>query len=199
MWQQIWAGVTWQPGIGDPSFMGWLTVGAYALAAIMAAIVWWRQQTSFWAVMALILAFLCLNKQLDLQSLMTDIGRQMAKVQGWQSKARVVQAFFVGFLGTFALISTVIFWRWSRGVSLDKRIAAVGMLLLGAFIVIRASSFHHMDSFIGWTLLGAKMNWLLELGGIAIITLGAIIALVPRPGSSAADPDTLGDMDLAGK
>ena len=35
------------------------------------------------------LAFLCINKQLDLQTLFTDIARALAKVQGWYADAKL--------------------------------------------------------------------------------------------------------------
>ena len=34
----------WKPEIGDPTFMGWFTVVAYAVAALLAVRVWYRQR-----------------------------------------------------------------------------------------------------------------------------------------------------------
>jgi hypothetical protein len=41
------------------------------------------------------------------------------------------------------------------------------------FVLVRASSFHRMDELISWRILGLRMNWLLELGGIALIAANA--------------------------
>ena len=40
--------------------------------------------------------------------------------------------------------------------------------------MIRATSFHHVDQLLHVNLLGFKMNWILELGGIFSIAFGAI-------------------------
>ena len=36
--------IRWEPTIGDPTFMGWFTVAAYAVAALLAARVWLRKR-----------------------------------------------------------------------------------------------------------------------------------------------------------
>ena len=46
------------------------------------------------------------------------------------------------------------------------------------FVVIRAASFHHVDALLASRLGGLKWNWILELGGILIVAVGA---LPPRP------------------
>ena len=81
--------IRWRPGIGDPTFMGWLTVAAYAIAAFTALLAarragrapgTTRGSRGMWLLVAAFMALLCLNKQLDLQSLLTDIGRQLSKL-----------------------------------------------------------------------------------------------------------------------
>ena len=42
------------------------------------------------------------------------------------------------------------------------------------FIIIRAASFHQIDHLLGLSIVGFKVNWLLELGGIACIAIAAI-------------------------
>ena len=49
-----------------------------------------------------------------------------------------------------------------------------GLAFLSAFIVIRATPFHQVDQLLHVHLLGFKMNWILELGGISFIAFGAI-------------------------
>ena len=54
-----------------------------------------------------------------------------------------------------------------------ERFLRSGVLFLVTFLVIRAVSFHHFDSFLKVKLAGVKMNWALELGGIFLIGLAA--------------------------
>ena len=46
--------------------------------------------------------------------------------------------------------------------------------MIGIFILIRAASFHHVDRMLGEQVMCLKMNWILELGGISLILLGAV-------------------------
>jgi hypothetical protein len=82
----------WRPQIGDPSLMGWLTVAAYGLVAVTAYLAARRARQApglaagsraCWLLVAALMTLLCLNKQLDLQSLFTDIGRVIAWKFGW--------------------------------------------------------------------------------------------------------------------
>lgn len=197
----------WSPRIGDPSFMGWLTVAAYFAAAIacgFAARAEWRldaggrtvhpifwkiddiriapktgarspgRRAGFWWLLLLAMLVLGINKQLDLQSLLTAIGRRLAHEQGWYQDRQVVQrAFIVGVAimgaGGIALLAVLF-----RSVLLRRPLAAIGLVFLYVFVLIRAASFHHVDAFLKDEFLGIRMNWLLELGGITCVLASAL-------------------------
>src|SRR5512145_1767020 len=84
----------WHPTIGDPTFMGWFTVAAYFAGAFCAYFTAYkirtpdRQAFLFWCACGVFLTALGINKQLDLQSLFTEMGRQVAKAQGWIEQRR---------------------------------------------------------------------------------------------------------------
>jgi hypothetical protein len=169
----------WRPQIGDPGFLGWFTVAAYGLTALLA----WRAGRNgaeqdrhdrlLWFWVAGLMGFLCLNKQLDLQSLFTDIGRVVAREQGWYAKRRGVQEAFVLvlllgtgwllFLGAWQFRS---FWR-------RRALLLTGLFFTLTFIVVRATSFHHIDRFLGTPLIGMRINVILELTGIAMVAAAA--------------------------
>lgn len=166
--------IHWRPGIGDPTFMGWFTVFAYLAVAILAARVWHLKKERIWLFVALGMLALCVNKQFDLQSLFTDIGRAIAWHQGWIEKRRAVQKWFVlGVVAGGGLFGCWFVWRfygfWKRHLLL-----AGGLVFLGTFIVVRAISFHHFDSILKLSVGGMKVNWILELGGIALIGAAAV-------------------------
>ena len=105
----------WTPGIGDPSWAGWLTSAAYAVAACLAVLAYRScrseairlERTSprdarnerllaasgCWPCMTL--TALGINKQLDLQSLFTQVLRDAAHLQGWYDDRRRYQFAFV--------------------------------------------------------------------------------------------------------
>lgn len=173
----------WQFGIGDPTVMGWLTVAAYWVAAMLC----WRlalrprgasQRSTgavwFWLISGLILVALGVNKQLDFQTWLTLQAKQIAIHQGWYEQRRLVQA---GFIGVVAIAgAAVLVWMlWlGRRSGRSAKMALAGLVFLGCFVLIRASSFHRMDELIGLRVAGLKMNWLLELGGIACVAIAAV-------------------------
>ncbi len=166
--------IRWRPALGDPSFMGLFTVLAYGIGTILAARVWWLKKDHIWLAVALGMAALCLNKQLDLQSLFTDIGRVAASHEGWYEQRREYQKWFVlGMIGGTGLFSTWFIWRFNA-FWLRHKLLSAGVAFLIAFIIVRAISFHHFDTFLKIKLYGVKMNWALELGGILLVSLAAI-------------------------
>lgn len=163
----------WQPKIGDPTIIGWFTVVAYGIAAILAYRTWRRKKDKTWLCVALGMAALCVNKQLDLQSLFTDIGRVIAYHLDLYQQRRGLQKWFIyGVVAIAGISGTWFIWRhhsfWTR-----HKLLTIGIFFLVTFIVVRAISFHHFDSFLKTMHFGVKMNCLLELGGISMIILAA--------------------------
>lgn len=180
----------WQPGIGDPTFMGWFTVVVYFITALLCLICALPPRLVFlqrvnrnlllWGFFALILVLLGINKQLDLQSWLTTVGKELALSQGWYQQRRLVQVQFIGGIVIAALILLSVIGRAVYAERRTYRLALLGLMFLSCFIVIRASSFHHIDRLLGWQLVGLRMNWILEVGGIACIAIAAIRTIFER-------------------
>ncbi|MHB1559855.1 MAG: hypothetical protein ACYC61_20595 [Isosphaeraceae bacterium] len=183
----------WRPGIGDPTVMGWVTVIVYLLASAACARAALREPMAdgtrrppsrpsrFWLALAVLLLALGINKQLDLQSLATQIGRDVIRAWGLYSARRELQ---VGFILAVVLVcaGTLGWFFWAARATLERRwLAVLGTMFILGFVVVRAASFHHVDAFIGSRLGGAKWNWILELGGIAIVGAAAVRALLSPP------------------
>ena len=177
---------SWRPQIGDPTFMGWFTVAAYFLCAIVAFSATFfirreeRKAFLFWGMIAFIMILLGINKQLDLQSLFTEIGRQVAKKQGWMEERRIVQFWFIVGFGATAITGFILFTVVMRNVFRRFRLAFIGLFFLVSFIIIRAASFHHFDEAIHFRIFNTKMNWILELGGIFWVTLAGIKEIIRK-------------------
>jgi hypothetical protein len=186
--------IRWRPQIGDPSFMGWLTVAAYGATAALCLRAAIRQTVAadtrearrlrrIWLGVAGLMLFLCVNKQFDLQSLVTDVGRALAARGGWYDQRRTVQRWFV-FAAAAAGALTLAWMAWRIRFILRERIVLLlGLCSLLTFIVIRAASFHHVDVFLRSRIFGLRVNWILELGGIALIACDAVRSIRrPRAG-----------------
>lgn len=185
----------WQPGLGDPSLMGWVTTASYAAAALLCLRRAWisygdpalrRKPCWFWTVCGLIMLALCINKQLDLQTLFTDIGRQWAQAGGWYDERRTVQSLFIKGLG-IAGVGGFLFALWFiRGARPHYYTALIGLTFTGCFVMVRAASIHHVDRFIGLDIAGVKMNWVFELGGIIVVAASALVADTSSASQAAA-------------
>ena len=179
-------GGRWRPGIGDPSVMGWLTVVAYLSVAALC----WRcagsarrgrpsvaggKEPTTWYLLTALLLLLGVNKQLDLQSWMTQVGKELVRSDGW-SKSVIQGGFIAVVLATVVIAVGLLFWlAWGRLRRLG--VALVGVLFLLCFVTLRASSVHPVDRLLGTYVWGVKMNWVLELSGIACVGLGAWLQL----------------------
>jgi hypothetical protein len=172
----------WVPGIGDPTVVGWVTVFAYFVAAVLA----WRAAhaayrragemdgaTWFWSLFCAGLVFLGFNKQLDLQTWFTLFFKRQALHEGWYNSRRPVQAAFILVVALAGILCLAGLRSLVRTGTRPVRVALVGGVFLGCFILIRASSFHHVDSMLGMNFEGFKLNWVLELGSITCIAYAA--------------------------
>ena len=172
----------WTPGIGDKSVIGWLTVFVYLTAAVLA---FSRARDAysaimpapgalknFWLVLAGLLLLLAINKQLDLQSAVTALGRCMADAQGWYDDRQRVQLFFVGAIAVIGALSFVTALYFLRRHLRQQWMVVAGLFLLASFVIMRASSFHLMDALINARILGVKINWIMELGALALVIAG---------------------------
>jgi hypothetical protein len=175
--------IRWRPEIGDPTMMGWLTVAAYGLAAFtcwLAAVRTGRSpgtargSRGMWLLVTLFMTLLCLNKQLDLQSLLTDIGRIISWEQGWYENRRAYQKTFITGLLALSFVTTLLLIVRYRTFWKRHFLLASGLAFLSTFIAVRAVSFHHVDVLLNSSLAGVRVNWFLELSGIALVWLAAV-------------------------
>src|SRR3954452_18527378 len=171
---------------GDPNPIGWLTTFAYFCVS---GFCFWAGQREkenaigrarvrhaplFWFALCGVMVALGFNKQLDLQSDLTQLGRDMAVSEGWYENRRVIQSIFVVVFGLVAVAAVVAGLWFMRDLWRRYRLAFVGIVYLCTFVIIRAASFHHIDILL-YHLPGAGywVNTFLELGGNVIIGYAA--------------------------
>ena len=167
---------TWHPGIGDPTIGGWITVLLYfsaVLTTLRSVRLTNGREQKLWLSISLMFIFLGINKQLDLQSALTEAGRIIALKQGWYPKRRIVQLWFIAGVALACLWIAVTLLRLADDAPVATWLALIGMVVVLAFVLIRAASFHHIDRFIDERILGLKWNWVLEMGGISIVIVAS--------------------------
>ena len=173
----------WSPGIGDASLDAWLVVGLYAGAswAIWRVISAWdslspalaARERWFWKLLLLGVVSLGINKQLDLQSALTEVGRMAAARWGWYEVRHQVQVVFIAALLVLALGIAGLLVHRVRGAPAATGWAAAGTGGLLLFVVLRAAAFHHVGTRLGQPLAGLPVAWGLEAGNLLVILAGA--------------------------
>lgn len=181
----------WSPAIGDSQLMSWVIVALYFLAAVFVYFVQIRtplgvpgategRHRFFWILIILLLLFLGVNKQLDLQSWFTAVAKCMAKTEGWYADRRKYQTIFIVAL-SFLFSMFLIFFAWYfRGYLRKNFFAILGVLVLLFFILIRASAIEKIDFILDYRLYDSGIKQLLEISGILLIFLQVIINFVQR-------------------
>jgi hypothetical protein len=176
------ANFNWSPGIGDPTIGGWITVILYLVAVLGC----WKtahelamletrvsQEHRTWRALSALFLGLGINKQLDLQSALTEAGRVLAHSEGWYDQRQVVQLVFIGVVATICVVAALVLLIWSRNAPAPTWLALIGTIFILGFVLVRAASFHNMDRFLGDRILGFRWNWILEMGGISLVLVGS--------------------------
>jgi hypothetical protein len=171
----------WKPGIGDPTIVGWATVAIYFFACLLCFREWRQEKkrkmgnSGYFGILWVLLLFLGVNKQLDLQSCVTQLGRMILPAMGWGHHKRTIQFGFILFVAfiAFLLIASLGYRVYKCGPR--HLISLIGLILLMAFVVIRAASFHHIDHLLGRKIIFIfNLNHTLEIGSLLVIILGAL-------------------------
>jgi hypothetical protein len=156
----------------DQGAFAWFVVAGYVIAALLALRAGSAaagRERILWFGTAAALLLLGINKQLDLQTDLTDIARAAAHSEGWYGWRRDVQGLFLMLMAVGTIGVAMLLWQWLRKATTSSKVAAMGLLILLAFVFLRAASFHHIDYWVTIPVAGMRSGWWLELLGIAVI------------------------------
>jgi hypothetical protein len=174
--------ITWHPQLDNPNFLGWSVVAAYLLAAVSCGWVASKtnksvaEESKIWWWLAIVLLFLGINKQLNLQTLMIVIGRRAALANGWYQRRRLVQVVFCAVFALFGLGLMVFFAARAKRFVVENRLAFAGLVVLLFFVVLRASTINHANELFSVELKDEHWAWVLEVCGSVLIALSAVAA-----------------------
>lgn len=179
----------WELGLGDPTPLGLAVTILYFIAAMLAFGAMRaggdgvsrraaRSTVRFWLLVAVALALLGLNKQLDLQRLVTQLARDAAKEGGWYRDRKPVQVAAVALVATLGVGAVAFAAFRLRHALREVWPALVGLALVGAYVAARVTSLHAVDVLL--TLGPVKLKWLLEPLGLALIAYGAVRSSAER-------------------
>jgi hypothetical protein len=170
--------------LGDPTFGGWVITLAYFVAAWLAlsdarriptVLRESRRERFSWFAIATFCLLMGVNKQADLQTLLTTVGKAVASSGGWYEQRRIVQAAFVLVFAVAGLVTAILAFTFTFRTSRPALAAVLGAGLLLAFAALRAAEFHHVGEAIEEPPLLARYGFLLEGLGILVI-LAAVLS-----------------------
>jgi hypothetical protein len=170
----------WSPGIGDPTFMGWLTVYSYYGAAglcFLRSIAGRRlkEEWLFWCVVCIAMALLGVVKQFNALTAVTEVGRLIAGSGGWTEQRGAVQVLaMVVLLGVSALALRGVL-ALSASVVTRHRVTILAGAYLLVFVILRGISWHGLGVILNYEIWGARVNWLAELLGVYGVAVSALI------------------------
>jgi hypothetical protein len=146
----------WHLQANDNSLGGWLATGIYAALIV---ICWWEVlrptpagnararalKRPFWIWLSLGVTAVGINKQLDLQTLLVQFGRSVARSVGMMEYRRLMQAAFAVAAAAAAAAIAAALWRLSKRGSPSERLVIIGVCGLIGFVVLRIATFNHID------------------------------------------------------
>ncbi|MGB0767231.1 MAG: hypothetical protein ACPGYV_05935 [Phycisphaeraceae bacterium] len=177
--------LSWEQ-FGDSDAASWAIVAVYLCAAWLCLRCWRRRDAliepryvrrfgAFWLCLAGAMLLLGLNKQLDLQVVVHELGRQFAIRTGLFESRRIWVPIFVAGLGLFSVAAVAVVFVKMRGLWARVWLAALGLFVLCVFAVERAISFLITPLPLDAELLpGLRINQAFELLGIGLI-IGACL------------------------
>jgi hypothetical protein len=165
---------------GDPSFAGWATTVVYLVSAgashAAARAGQTRVSEGFWLSTAAVLMILGINKQMDVQTLVTAQARAIAAAQGFLPVRRMLQTLFVTAMAIAMTSLLALALVASRRSSVAIRVAVAGLAGLGWFVVLRAARFYHLDLAGLHTISGSPAE-MIEFLSASLIGLAAAASL----------------------
>lgn len=180
---------SWHFQYDNPTVLGWSVVAFYGIAALSCVVAAMlscsgsnldpehgqgRRNAGIWWLLALALAFLGVNKQLNLQTMMIVVLRHFSFVDGWWGRRRAAQLVFSVVFGLG--VGLLLIWLASRYRDFfhENRQVFWGVVILGVFVALRAATINHADTYLRINLRDEHWAWILEISGSILIGIGAL-------------------------
>ena len=168
----------WTKFWGDPFVSGTVFMAAYLTAALMilSSAGWLDgRERTLWRICGTLFLFQVANTHLDLHALIFTIGRCLAHAQGWYEDRRQVQVIAVASLAVLlALILIVTAWYFWRSI-LGNLLLVLGVSIALGFTVLKGINLHGIEAYYAGQYGPFRGADLIELSGIALAALAALI------------------------
>lgn len=173
-WTQFW---------GDPWVSGTIFMVAYFMAALLILREVGRaecRERTLWRICGALFLFQVVNTHLDAHALIYTVGRCLAHAQGWYEDRRQVQVFAVLSLAWVVLLILGVTAIWFFRAILGNLLLVMGVSVALGFTVVKGINLHGFEVYYGGTYGPFRGADLIELSGIALALLAALLRLAGR-------------------
>ena len=176
----------WKAYRGDPTFVGWTLTCFYLVLGLLCLSCTGVNDRSrsrplstiyawFWWLMTALVILIGMNKQLDLQIFLTDIGRAYSTAQGWYEQRKPVQIQMLAICATVVLGTVEWIGYKIRKAPKTTWTAGLGLVVLIFMFLLKGVSLKTMEHALSHRFLGLHLNELIEGLGIVCIGLSAVL------------------------
>lgn len=185
MLHNFWQYFGWSPNIEDPSLGGWMVILFYITTTLTYYQLYSKritediQERKYWKSITLILSILCLNKLINIQDMISQIGRVLVyqnrellilKTAQFEFVIASIVLFFI-----LIVVAAILLTFISKGYLKKNILSVFGLILLLGFLSIRIISQHDMDVFMEVYLekIDVRIKAIIEIMCISLIYLSA--------------------------
>lgn len=173
----------WIQYAGDYTVEGWFITLSYFFVCILCYLYLIKIRKKkdkvdsyyirFWFILIIILFILGINKQLDIQMLLTDIGRIYSMEHGWYDNRKIFQIEFTSFLAIIGIGFLFVIIYFLINIWRQVSLALFGLSILFSFVIVKSVSIHLLEHFFSTTILGITFFGIIEL--IGLICIGSAV------------------------
>lgn len=155
--------------------MGWLTVLDDVLAFVLTGLAAAKGSriAAFWAIICLCMLLLAGGKAFDLQSLMADMLRSVARHSEWYEGRRPYQEIILILIAVTALAVGLVLGFRERRRRWDVKLAGFALVALLGLFGAQTVSLHGIDAAFQFSIFGLSAHGLAENAFILIIAASA--------------------------
>jgi hypothetical protein len=162
----------------------WIFAAAYVAVAAEAGIASLlskqKRDRAFWLATSIALLVFAAAKEFQFQGQLTNWLRTDARAHHLYGFRAFVQYPFLALVLVGAMIFVRRFRHWLKMQTRSIAIAAVTMIALLAFMLVRAASAHALDGLSTIRIAGVRSGWWVEIAGLTAIALAAGLFLLEQ-------------------
>jgi hypothetical protein len=132
------------------------------------------RERRIWLSISILIFALGINRQLDLDTALTEFGRSIAHSEGWYDRRRVIQLAFIASVALACLAAATAIAVWAREAPFPTCLGVAGTALVIGYVLVRAISLDQIDRFIGEKIWRFRWNWIFEMGAIGLVILASV-------------------------